>query len=149
MAAILLGYFSTMVATLVGLMMFLNAVLSSGIFQPAHRRPFPDPVIAQAAVADGKQVAAPEQLGPSSAPVVFDKVSAPSQAAAVAPARSATARQAMPDRSQRQKLAADQTRKEDSAGRQQDREYSLALGYARQAQGQAGSLFDPAGPRHF
>jgi hypothetical protein len=149
MAVILLGYFGTMVATLVAFMMILNSVLTSGIMERAHHRPYPYPVIAQAAALDNKQAAATDkQTGPRL--VIADKANTPSQQmAAIAPTRLATAKQSVPDRNQRSKLALDQSRKEDGAGRQQDHEYSLALGYTQEAQRQPGPLFDLFGPRRF
>jgi hypothetical protein len=149
MAIPLLGYFSTMVATLIALMMLLNNVLSSGLMERTHHRPYPYPVIAQAAAPDGKQAAAADQQTGLPEPVVADKASKPSQTVAVTPARLAAAQQPASDRSQRQRLAPSQSHNEDVAGRQQDREYSLAFGNVRDAQRQPGALFDPFGPRRF
>jgi hypothetical protein len=149
MAVTLLGYFSTMVATLVAFMIILNNVLSSGMMERAHHRPYPYPAIAGAAAADNKQAAATgKQISPSG-PVIADKANTASQMVAVAPARLATAKQSVPDRNQRSKLALDQNHKEDVAGRRQDQEYSLALGYAQETQRQPGPLFDRFGPRRF
>jgi hypothetical protein len=147
MAITLLGYFSTMVATLIAFMMLLNNVLSSGVADRSHHRPYPYPAIAQAAAPDNKQAAATDQQTSPSGPIAADKESKPSQTAAVAPARIATAKQ--PDRNQRQKLALNQNRKEDWAGRRQDQEYSLALGYAQDAQRQSGPLYDLFGQHRF
>ena len=150
MAVILLGYFSTMVATLVAFMMILNSVLSSGIMERAHHKPYPYPVVAQAAAPDNRQATATDKQTSASGPVIGDKADMPSQQmAAIAPTRPATAKQSVPDRSQRSKLALDQSHKEDRAGRQQDHEYSLALGYTQEAQRQPGPLFDLFGPRRF
>jgi hypothetical protein len=148
MAVTLLGYFSTMVATLVAFMMILNNVLSSGIVERSHHRPYPYPVIAQAAAPGKKEAAATDKQISSSGPVIADKATTPSQMAAVAPARLATAKQSVPDRNQRSKLALNPNHKEDVAGRQQDHEYSLALGFTQEAQ-QPGPLFDLFGPRRF
>jgi len=150
MAVTLLGYFSTMVATLVAFMMILNNVLSSGLVERMHRRPYPYPVIAEAAAPDNKQAVATDGRTGASGPVTADKANTPSQQmAAVAPARLATAKQSAPDRNQRLKPALDQNHKEDVAGRQQDHEYSLALGYTQEAERQPGPLFDLFGPRRF
>jgi hypothetical protein len=152
MAITLLGYFSTMAATLVALMMLLNNVLSSGVMERAHHKPYPYPVFAQAAAPDNKQAAVTDKPSEPSAAAIGDKAGKPSQTEVVAPARLASAKQLAPDRNQRQKLAVSQSRKEDAAGRQQDREYSLALGYAQepqQEQRQSGQLFDLFGSRRF
>jgi hypothetical protein len=146
MAVTLLGYFSTMVATLVAFMMILNNVLSSGMMERAHHRPYPYPVIAEAAAADNKQAAATDKQISASGPVIADKANTSSRMAAVAPA---TAQQSVPDKNRRSKLALNQSHKEDLAGRQQDHEYSLALGYAQETQRQPGPLFDLLGPRRF
>jgi hypothetical protein len=150
MAVTLLGYFSTMVATLVAFMMILNNVLTSGMVERGHHRPYPYPTIAAAAAPDNRQAAATDKQTSTSGPVIADKANTPSQQMApVAPTRLATAKQAVPDRNQRSKLALDQSHKEDVAGRQQDHEYSLALGYTQEAQRQPGPLFDLFGPRRF
>ena len=157
MAAILLGYFTTMVATLVALMVLLNNVLSSGVIERVHHQPYPYPAIAQISVADNKRAATDKQTGQSE-PVIADKAadkaSVPPRTAAVAPVRLATAKQSLPDRNQRQKSALNQTHKENAAGRQQDQEYSLALGYAQEPyqephQQAGGPLFDLFGQRRF
>jgi hypothetical protein len=151
MAAILLGYFTTMVATLVALMMLLNTVLSSGITERVHHQPYP--AVAQALALDNKQAAATDkqtgqQTGPSESVIGHKETTL--QMAGVAPARLATAKPRLPDRNQRQKSALNQTHKENAAGRRQDQEYSLALGYAQEPQRQAvGPLFDLFGPRRF
>src|SRR5580700_600223 len=149
MAVTLLGYFSTMVATLVAFMMILNNALSSGIMERAHHRPYPYPVIAEAAAPDNKQAAATDKQISASAPGMADRPREPPQTGAVAPAQLATAKQSVSDRSQRSKLALNQNHKEDLAGRQQDHEYSLALGYAQEAQPHPGPAFDLFGPRRF
>jgi hypothetical protein len=146
MAVTLLGYFSTMVATLVAFMMILNNVLSSGMVERAHHRPYPYPVVAEAAAPDNRQAAATDQQTGASGPVIADKANTSSQMAAVAPV---TAKQTVPARNQRSKLALNQSHKEDLAGRQQDHEYSLASGYAQETQRQPGPLFDLFGPRRF
>jgi hypothetical protein len=153
MAAILLGYFTTMVATLVALMMLLNTVLSSGITERVHHQPYPYPAVAQALALDNKQAAATDkqtgqQTGPSESITGHKETTL--QMAGVAPARLAAAKPRLPDRNQRQKSALNQTHKENAAGRRQDQEYSLALGYAQEPQRQAGGpLFDLFGPRRF
>jgi hypothetical protein len=147
MAITLLGYFSTMVATLVAIMLFLNNVLSSGLVERPHHRLYPYPAVAQAVVPDNKQVAATDRQTSSSGPVIAAKANETSPA--VAPARIAANKQLEPDRSQRQRLAVNPRRKEDVAGRQQDQEYSLALGYAQEPQQQSGPLFNLFGPRRF
>jgi hypothetical protein len=149
MAVTLLGYFTTMVATLVAFMMILNNVLSSGLLERAHHRPYPYPVIADAAAPDDKQAAATDKQISAAGPVIADKALTASQVGAVAPARLATAKRSVSDRNQRQKLTLNQGHKEDVAGRQQDHEYSLALGYAQEAQPHPGPAFDLFGPRRF
>jgi hypothetical protein len=150
MAVTLLGYFSTMVAALVAFMIILNNVLSSGMVERAHHRPYPYPVIVEAAAPDNKQAAATDKQTGASGPVIAGKANTPSsQTAAVTPARLATAKQSVPDRSQRSKPVLNQNHKEDLAGRQQDHEYSLALGYAQETQRRPGPLFDLSGPRRF
>jgi hypothetical protein len=146
MAVTLLGYFSTMVATLVAFMMILNNVLSSGMMERAHHGPYPYPVIAEAAAPDNRQAAATDKQTVASGPGIADKANTSSQLAVVAPA---TAKQSVPDRNQRSKLALNQNHKEDLAGRQQDHEYSLALGYAQETQRRPGPLVDLLGPRRF
>jgi hypothetical protein len=151
MAAILLGYFTTMVATLVAIMMLLNNVLSSGMMERVHHHPYP--AVAQALALDNKQAAATDkqtgqQTGPSESVIGHKETTL--QMLGVAPARLATAKPPLPDRNQRQKSALNQTHKEDAAERRQDKEYSLALGYAQEPQRQAGGpLFDLFGPRRF
>ena len=149
MAVTLLGYFTTMVATLVAFMMILNNVLSSGLLERAHHRPYPYPVIADAAAPDNRHAAATDKQISAAGPVIADKALTASQVGAVAPARLTTAKQSVPDRNQRQKLTPNQGHKEDVAGRQQDHEYSLALGYAQETQPHPGALFDLFGPRRF
>jgi hypothetical protein len=155
MAAILLGYFTTMVATLFALMMLLNTVLSSGMTERVHHRPYPYPAVAQASALDNKQAAATDkqtgqQTGSSESESVIGHKGTTLQMASVAPARLAAAKPRLPDRNQRQKSALNQTHKENAAGRRQDQEYSLALGYAQEPQRQAGGpLFDLFGPRRF
>jgi hypothetical protein len=149
MAVTLLGYFSTMVATLVAFMMILNNVLSSGILERAHHRPYPYPVIAAAAAPDNKQAAATDKQISAAGPVIAAKALAASQVVAVAPARLATTKQPVSDRNQRQKLTLNQSHKEDAAGRQQDHEYSLALGYSPETPPHPGALFDLFGSRRF
>jgi hypothetical protein len=149
MAVTLLGYFSTMVATLVAFMMILNNVLSSGILERAHHRPYPYPVVAQAAVPDNKQAAATDKQISASGRLIADKASVPPQTGAVVSARLITAKQPASDRNEHSKLALNQNHKEDVAGRQQDHEYSLALGYAQEAQPHPGPAFDLFGPRRF
>jgi hypothetical protein len=146
MAVTLLGYFSTMVATLVAFMMILNNVLSSGMVERAHHRPYPYPVIAQAAASDNRQAAATDKQTGASGPVIAEKASTSSQIAAVAPA---IIKQFVPDKNQRSKLPLNQNHKEDLAGRQQDHEYSLALRYAQETQRQPGPLLDLFGTRRF
>jgi hypothetical protein len=146
MAVTLLGYFSTMVATLVAFMIILNNVLSSGMVERAHHKPYPYPVIARAAAADNKQAAATDKKISASGPVMADKASESPQTGAVASARVAITKQPASDRNQHSKLALNQNHKEDVAGRQQD---SLALGYAQETQRQPGALFDLFGPRRF
>ena len=153
MAATLLGYFTTMVATLVALMVLLNNVLSSGVTERVHHQPYPYPAVAQVSVPDNKRAATDKQTDPSE-PVIAAKASVPSRTAAVASVRLATAKQSLPDRNRRQKSALNQSHKEDAARRQQDQEYSLALGYAQEPyqepQRQAGGpLFDLFGQRRF
>ena len=151
MAAILLGYFTTMVATLVALMMLLNNVLSSGMMERVHHQLYP--AVAQALALDNKQAAATDkqtgqQTGPSESAIGHKETTL--QMMGVAPARFATAKPDLPDRNQRQKSALNQTHKEDAAVRRQDKEYSLALGYAQEPQRQAGGpLFDLFGSRRF
>jgi hypothetical protein len=153
MAAILLGYFTTMVATLVALMMLLNNVLSSGMMERVHHQSYPYPAVAQTLALDNKQAAATDkqtgqQTGPSESAIGHKETTL--QMLGVAPARLATAKPPLPDRNQRQKSALNQVHKEDAAGRRQDKEYSLALGYAQEPQRQSGGpLFDLVGPRRF
>jgi hypothetical protein len=149
MAVTLLGYFSTMVATLVAFMMLLNGVLSSGLTERAHHRPYTYPAVAQAVAPNDKQAAATDKQAAQRETAVIDKASTPLQTAAIIPAGPETAKQALSGRNQRPKLALNQKRKEDRAGRQQDQEYSLALGYAQEAQRQPGQLFDLFGSRRF
>jgi hypothetical protein len=130
-------------------MMIFNNVLSSGILERAHHRPYPYPVIAEAVAADNKQAAATDKQISAAGPVIADKAPTASQVVAVAPARLATAKQSVPDRNQRQKLTLNQSHKEDVAGRQQDHEYSLALGYAQETPPHPGALFDLFVPRRF
>jgi hypothetical protein len=147
MAITLLGYFGTMVATLLALMMLLNSVLSSGMTERAHHQPHPYVFAAQAAPSDNKQAAAADKQTEPSVPVASDQASAPSKTAG-APPRLA-AKQAMTDRSQRQKLMLNQSRREEAAARQQDQQYSLALGYSQEAPRQSGPQFDLFGSRRF
>src|ERR1700733_7306391 len=100
MAVTLLGYFSTMVATLVAFMMILNNVLSSGIMDRAHHKPYPYPVIAQAAARDNKQAAATDKQISASEPVMADKASKLPQTGVVASARVAITKQPASDRNQ-------------------------------------------------
>jgi hypothetical protein len=158
MAAILLGYFTTMVATLVALMMLLNTVLPFGLTDPVHHHP--RPVIAQAQpldnshvldnshATDNKQAAVTDKQTGRSGAVVADKASTPSTVS-VSPARLATARQSLPDRNRRLKSALNQNHKEDAIGRWQDQEHSLALGFAQETRRQPGPLFDMFAPRRF
>jgi hypothetical protein len=131
MIVALLGYFSTMIAALVGLMFLLNSVLSSSFIEHAHRQPYPMPAMADAAIPDEKPAASVALTGVETRnPAVAEKKSAGMKVA----------------RNQRRKE--DLVRKEALAGRQQDREYSLALGYAEGDQRQAGG-FTLFGPRRF
>lgn len=70
MAAVLLGYFSTMVAALAVCMVLLNGFLTSSLMQRPKPQPYPVPVIAQAVV--------PEQ--PPSLRSEADNVRAPNAA---------------------------------------------------------------------
>src|ERR1700742_2118894 len=125
MIVALLGYFSTMVAALVGLMFLLNSVLSSSFIEHTHRQSYPVPAMADAAIPEEKPAATVALTGVETRnPAVAEKKSAV------------------------MKVARNQRRKEDTAGRQQDRKYSLALGYAEGDQRQAGG-FNPFGPRRF
>ena len=151
MAAALLGYFGTMVAALAGLMLLLNSFLTSPYMD--RPRPYPRP-----AVEIEQTVAAAPATG---APITQTR------ATNVEVPDSASSRQAVAEKSKHLKLAHAQTRrevvqrddlvrndlarKEDSAGRHQDQEYSMTLGYAHEAQQQAASapLFDFLQPRHF
>jgi hypothetical protein len=129
MIVALLGYFSTMVAALVGLMFLLNSVLSSSFIGHAHRQSYPMPTMADAAIPDEKPAANVALTGVETPnPAAVEKKSAGIKVA----------------RNQRRNVA----RKEDLAGRQQDQEYSLALGYAESDRRQAGG-FDLFGPRRF
>jgi hypothetical protein len=126
MAVALLGYFTTMVTAFVGLMLLLNSVLSSSFMQHTHPRPYPMPVIAEAAIPD-KQPAISSHIASVETPK---------------PAEGEK-------KSARVKVARDQRLKENLAGRQQDPEYSMALGYAQDDQRQRGALFDMVGTRRF
>jgi hypothetical protein len=131
MAVALLGYFSTMVTAFVGLMLLLNTVLSSSLLQHTRPRPYPTPLFAEAVVPDQQPAINQRVIRDETAnvetpkPVVGEK------------------------KSTRVKIARDQRRNEDLAGRQQDRQYSLALGYAPNGQKQPGALFDMFGTRRF
>jgi hypothetical protein len=126
MAVALLGYFSTMVTAFVGLMLLLNTVLSSSLLQHTRPRPYPTPLFAEAII--------PNRQAAISQPVI----------------RAETASVETGEKKRtRVKLARDQRRNEDLAGRQQDRQYSLALGYAQNGQKQPGALFDMFGTRRF
>ena len=157
MAAALLGYFGTMVAALAGLMLLLNSFLTSRYMD--RPRPYPRP-----AVEIEQTVAA--AVPANSAPDVQAQAG-PTKATNAEVPDSASRRQAVAEKSKHLKLAHAQTRrevvqrddlvrndlarKEDSAGRHQDQEYSMTLGYAHEAQQQAASapLFDFLQPRHF
>jgi hypothetical protein len=126
MAVALLGYFTTMVTAFVGLMLLLSSVLSSSFMQHTHPRPYPMPVVAEAIIPDKQPaVSAEAESVEMLKPAAGEKKSA------------------------RLKFTRDQKRKEDIAGRQQDRQYSLALGYAQENQRQPGALFDVFGTRRF
>jgi hypothetical protein len=125
MAVALLGFFTTMVTAFVGLMFLLNVVLSSSFVQHTHPQPYPMPVVAEAATPDNQPA-----IGAETASVDQPKLAAVAKATHV-------------------KVARAPRRKEDLAGRRQDREYSLALGYAQDGPRQPGALFDVFGTRRF
>jgi len=131
MAVALLGYFTTMVTAFVGLMLLLNTVLSSSLVRHTRPQPYPMPVIAEAVV--------PDQQPAINQRVIRDETANVETSKPVVGEKKRT----------RVKLARDQRRNEDLAGRQQDRQYSLALGYAQNGQKQPGALFDMFGTRRF
>lgn len=136
MASVLVGYFTTMITAFFGLMFLLNSVLSSSFLQQTRQRPHPTPVFAEAVIPDTKPA-----IGAETARVETPKPVVAETKPVVAETKSA-----------RVKIARDQRRKEDLAGRQQDRQYSgysMALGYAQDNQRQSGGLFDMFGTRRF
>lgn len=173
MAVALLGYFTTMVTAFVGFMFLLSSILSSSFVQQAHlRRPYPTPaVIAAATVPEERQPAmSAQELARAETAKQADEDAAKetTKQSVKEAANPATA-----EKSKRAKLAArSQRRKQDFASRQQDRdyarqqerEYSMALGYAQDGQrqygggpfgggqfggGQFGGMFGQFGTRRF
>ena len=176
MAVALLGYFTAMVTAFFGFMFLLSSVLSSSFVQQAHlRRPYPMPsVVATATIPEERQQPAisAEQLARTEMAKQADERAAKATAQETKSAAADQETKAAAEKSKRAKIAArSQKRKQDFAGRQQDRdysrdrEYSMALGYAQDGQrqygggpfgvgqqfggGQSGGMFGQFGARRF
>ena len=168
MAVALLGYFTAMVTAFFGFMFLLSSVLSSSFVQQAHmRRPYPTPaVVATATVPDERPPAiSAEQLARAEMARQSKEEAAAKEAAKET--TKDTTKAAAAETSKRAKVAArSQRRRQDFAGRQQDRdyprqqgrEYSMALGYAQDGQrqygggqfgGGFGGMFGQFGTRRF
>lgn len=165
MAVALLGYFTAMMTAFVGFMFLLSSVLSSSFVQQVHlRRPYPMPaVVATATIPDERQQPAisAQQMARAEMAKQADEDAATKETTKEA------AKPAVAEKSKRARLAArSQRRRQDFAGRQQDRdysrqqdrEYSMALGYAQDGQrsygggqfgGGFGGMFGQFGTRRF
>jgi hypothetical protein len=142
MAIPLLAYFGTMVSAFVGLTLLLNSFLTSSMMERPRPQPYPRVVIEEAAAvaapssAPNNQSSAVEE-NTGEAHLAADKQAAAEKSKSLKVARVQVRREA----ARKENLA----RKEDSAGRRQDQEYSTALGYAQEAQQQSGfNLFGPS-----
>jgi hypothetical protein len=133
MAVPLLAYFGTMVSAFVGLMLLLNSFLTSSLMERPRPQPYPRVVIEEAAT-----TAAPSSVPNNQIPAVEENAGE---------ANVAANKQASAEKSKSLKVSRvqvrrgatrkeDMARREDSAGRRQDHEYSTALGYAQEAQQQ-------------
>jgi hypothetical protein len=130
MAVPLLAYFGTMVSAFVGLMLLLNSFLTSSMMERARSQPYPRVVIeetvaaAAAPNAPNKQTLAAE-VNADGAHLASDKQASAEKSKLVNVARAQVRREV----ARKEDLA----RREDTAGRRQDQEYSTALGYAQEA----------------
>jgi cell division protein FtsN len=116
MAVALLGYFSTMVATLAALMFLLNGFLTSPLMQKPKPQPYPAPAI--------EQTAAPDKQPAPWGPPVIHKAADGVMAANAEDARLAS------EKDKRLKLARAQKRKDAALQQdQQERPDSMALSY--------------------
>jgi hypothetical protein len=166
MAVALLGYFGTMVAALAGLMLLLSSFLTSPYMDKP--RPYPRPAVEiEQTAATAPANSAPDvqaqavQTKPTNAGLDAVAVGQATieKSKHLKVARAQTRRDVAPrddlgrNGLVRNDLARknDSARKEDTAGRRQDQEYSMTLGYAQEAQQQSASAphFDFLQPRHF
>jgi hypothetical protein len=136
MVIALLGYFGTMVAVLVGLMMLLNTIFAALPQASPNPQPHPRPAIAQS-----DEPA--KQLGRWGPPVVHDDTD-------VVKAQSLQEAQSRADaeRSRRLKIARAQKRRMLARRQQQEEQnYIAALGYAQEPS--YSPVSGPFGPRRF
>jgi hypothetical protein len=159
MAVALIGYFGTMVAALAGLMLLLSSFLTSPYMDKL--RPYPRPAVeieqtaaaAPANSAPDVQAQAMQTKATNAAPdavAVGQATIEKSKHLKVARAQTRRDVAQRDDLGRNGPVRNDLARKEDTAGRRQDQEYSMTLGYAQEAQQSASAPhFDFLQPRHF